>query len=143
MKLAEALARRKDLNTRIKELGARAQAQATHVKGEEPTEDPRPLLAEIERLTTEVGQLTVQINTTNNLNGIMERTVKRDQLKGLSGIWRGMANQGRGMRYGREEIVYVQTLEITETNAKADEFAAEARALDMEIQELDWTVELV
>lgn len=65
MKLAEALARRADLTTRIAELRGRALAAAQHQEGDEPVEDPTALVAAADGAADDLQALMVAINTTN------------------------------------------------------------------------------
>lgn len=143
MKLAEALAQRKDLTKKIAELGVRATSNSTVEKGEVPYENVLDLLNQIESLSKELQQLTVSINLTNNKNGIMEKSTLRDMYRNMSNVYRNVANATRTSRYGRDEIIYVPTVDIKEMNKTADDYANQARKLDIEIQQIDWEAELV
>lgn len=50
MKLAEALAQRADLSTRLSELRTRAMTSVHYQEGDQPAEDPNELLAESDRV---------------------------------------------------------------------------------------------
>ena len=65
MKLAEALALRADLQTRLAQLASRATTNARHQEGEAPAEDPNALLAESDRVGDELATLIERINAQN------------------------------------------------------------------------------
>lgn len=142
MKLAEALKQRKDLNTKIIELTQRASQNVLVEKGEDPAEDVQSLLGDIEAFSQELQGLTVKINLTNNLHGIMEMSSKRDMYRNLSRIYRQMA-QTRTSRYGRDEISYVPSIDIKAANEKANDYADKASKMDFAIQSLDFSADLV
>lgn len=143
MKLAEALKQRKDLNTKIVELTNRASQNVLVEKGTDPAEDVQSLLSDIKAFSEELQGLTVKINLTNNKHGIMEMSTQRDMYRNLSRIYRTMAQGTRISRYGRDEISYVSTLDVKETNKQADEYADKASKMDFAIQQLDFSADLV
>ena len=65
MKLAEALAKRADLQRRIEQMRGRLQKSALVQEGESPPEDPQELLGEAERLVSELEGYVRSINRTN------------------------------------------------------------------------------
>ncbi|HEX6122745.1 MAG TPA: DIP1984 family protein, partial [Ktedonobacterales bacterium] len=65
MKLAEALALRADAQKRIEQMRERLRQSVLVQEGEQPPEDPRALLAELERLIAEMTDLIARINRTN------------------------------------------------------------------------------
>ena len=71
MKLAEALQERADLNRSIQQLESRLSANAITQEGEAPAEDPRDLLAQLDRSIDRLEELTAAINLANS------RTVHR------------------------------------------------------------------
>ena len=46
-------------------------------------------------------------------------------------------------RYGRNELKYVRTIDIKVLRKEADTYAKQYRELDLKIQSLNWTVDLV
>ena len=66
MKLAEALSMRSDLNTRLYQLQARLNNNSKVQEGEEPSEDPKALLAELDDVTSRLQDLISRINMTNS-----------------------------------------------------------------------------
>ena len=65
MKLANALSQRSDVQNRLDELRARLNNNARVQEGEEPAEDPKVLLAELDTLTAQLEDLVARINLTN------------------------------------------------------------------------------
>ena len=66
MKLANALSQRAELQTRIHQLEARLYNNAQVQEGEQPAEDPRELLRELEEDYVRLEALISAINRTNN-----------------------------------------------------------------------------
>lgn len=66
MKLAEALALRADLNKRMQQLRMRLQRNARAQEGDQPAEDPKALIAELEGVARELESLIQRINRTNS-----------------------------------------------------------------------------
>ena len=65
MKLANALAQRADLQRRMAQLGSRLMNNAKVQEGEQPAEEPKELLAELESLSAQLENLICRINLTN------------------------------------------------------------------------------
>ena len=65
MKLAEALSIRKDLQTRISELTARLVNIVKIQEGDEPAEDPKDLLKELDSCLKQLEEYIYRINVTN------------------------------------------------------------------------------
>ena len=65
MKLAVALSRRAELQTRLRQLESRLSANALVQEGEEPAEDPKDLLTELEENYTALEALIAAINRTS------------------------------------------------------------------------------
>lgn len=151
MKLAEALARRADLTTRMAELRGRALASAQHQEGDDLVEDPAVLLAEADRAAAELQSVIVQINTTNlrtelepglTVTGALAR---RDVLRLRHRFRTELADRasgGHGLRHLRSEIRLVSAVDVRSVRAEADGLARELRELDTRLQEVNWTTEL-
>src|SRR2546429_5976017 len=72
MKLAEALVLRADVQKRLEQLRIRLTQSALVQEGEQPPENPQDLLAELDQLLTQFGQLISRINQAN----LQTRTAK-------------------------------------------------------------------
>lgn len=151
MKLAEALARRADLSTRIAELRGRALGAAQHQEGDEPVEDPAELLIEADRAAAELQALMVAINATNLGTEVEPGTTvtaalaRRDVLR-LRHRFRvelaDRASGGGAFRGLRSEIRMVSSVNVRGMRREADALARDLRALDTRLQEVNWATEL-
>jgi hypothetical protein len=70
MKLANALSRRSELQTRIRQLEIRLGNNALVQEGENPAEEPADLLAELDRDYAELERLIAAINRTNSVTQV-------------------------------------------------------------------------
>jgi len=148
MKLAAAFAERKDIKRKIQELQSLATSNVMieYRKDEKKPEieNPMILMDEVVKLSERESALTVQINLANNRNGLMEKSNQRDMYRNLSQYYRSLVNSSRGIGrgYRQEDMLCECTIDVKEATKMADSYANTARKLDLEIQELDWTVEL-
>ena len=150
MKLAEALARRADLQKRIEQMRGRLQQSALVQEGESPPEDPEELLRESEGMLTELEDLVGRINRTNLAATLADgRTLtaalaERDALALRYGLLSGLVRMAseRVPRYGRNEIRVLSTVNVAEKRREMDELALRRRDLDTRLQQANWTVDL-
>ena len=75
MKLAEALQERADLNRRIQQLQQRLGANAIVQEKEKPIEDPKLLLAELDRCVEALEDIISRINLTNCRTEVSGKTL--------------------------------------------------------------------
>lgn len=150
MKLAEGLAIRADQQKRLLQLRKRISDNAQVQEGDKPAEDPNKLLEEYIDLTEELLQMINKINRTNNQGqtasglSLAEAVTLRDHLKRQTDIYRGMAEAGLVReRYGRVEIKSVSMVNVSNLQRLADDTSQELRQLDTDIQEANWTTELL
>lgn len=151
MKLAEALANRADIQKRLEQMRGRLAQSALVQENESPPEDPQELLAEMERLLTELEGYVERINRTNLTATLDDGTTltaalaKRDVLGLQYGLLRTLIDtaSNRMPRYGRAEIRTLATVEIPPLRRRMDEVAKERRDLDTRIQAANWTTELM
>ena len=150
MKLAEALILRADCQKRYEQLKARILRSAKVQEGDQPAEDPRELLAELERVVGELVDLIKRINRTNSDTLYREGETISDALaeREALGLRRGAygdAAQAASVtqdRYSRSEVKYVSTINVSEAQKRADNLAKAYREIDARIQELNWQTEL-
>ena len=150
MKLAEALLERADLQKRIAQLGSRLYNNAKVQEGDAPAEDPVELLAELDRSSMQLEELMTRINLTNAAtrqdgHTITELLAQRDcrmqKLKILRDFLdSASATVQRGLR---TEIRIISTVKVAELQKQVDRLSKELRQLDMLIQSLNWTTELL
>ena len=150
MKLAEALSRRSALMEKIQQLKVRLKDCIKVQEGDEPAETPQDVIDELDKTLIELQRLIYLINITNTVTKIDGRSItsllaERDTLAmrvrnlndGLSYITE------REDRYNRNEIKYVRMVDVNEFRRIYDRSAARLRELDLRIQGLGWTTELV
>lgn len=150
MKLATALSERADLQKKLSELGIRLNQNAKVQEGEEPSEAPEELMAELDRIVGRLEELIAKINLTNsgtvhNGRTITELLAHRDCLKSKIQIMRNFLDNAssRVNRMTHSEIKIMSTVPVSEMQKKVDALSKELRECDELIQELNWTTELV
>jgi len=151
MKLAEALILRADCQKRFEQLKARLLRSAKVQEGEDPAENPAELLVELEHVSNELIGLVKQINKTNSTTTFADnRTIadalaERDVLVLKRGAYGDLASTAalRQDRFTRSEVKYISTINVAETQKRADELAKNYRELDARIQEINWKTELI
>ena len=151
MKLAEALSLRKDLETRVSMIKERLENAVRVQEGDEPAEDPKELMSELDNCLKRLEQLIYYINVTNihivsdEGKTMTKLLAERDVLSKRINILRHTFNQASGSnnRYGRNEIRYVTTIEVKPLRQQVDKFSQQYRELDMKIQELNFTNDLM
>lgn len=151
MKLAEALAQRADIQTRLDQLTRRATQVARIQEGDVPDEDPRAITAEVERLLETLESLVARINATNSAtafdagmtitDAIAQRDVASRRLRYYAEL--ADAAAARQDRYSRSEVKFVATVDVAATRSLADAAAKRYRELDTRLQQLNWTTELL
>ena len=149
MKLAEALSERSDIRSRISQLENRLDMNARVQEGEQPSEDPEVLLAELNGLTDRLEELITRINLTNAATicdgePLTALLARRDCLTLRVNAMRSFLNEASSLasRGMRSEIKILSTVNVKEYRAKADTLAKELRELDVRIQATNWTTEL-
>ena len=150
MKLAEALAIRKDTQKRIEQLKSRILNNVRVQEGDSPSEDPKELMKEMDACPKTLFALIFKINKTN-MNTISEgRTItemmaERDILSMRITSLREIFNKASESqeRYSRSEIKMVTTIDIKPLGKKIDDLSKQLRELDMKIQTLNFTTELM
>ena len=152
MKLAEALAIRKDTQKRIEQLKSRILNNVRVQEGDSPSEEPKELMKEMDACLKTLFALIFKINKTN-MNTISEgRTItemmaERDILSMRITSLREIFNKASESqeRYSRSEIEIkmVTTIDIKPLSKKIDDLSKQLRELDMKIQTLNFTTELM
>ena len=151
MKLAEALSLRKDLETRVSAIKERLENAVRVQEGDEPAEDPKELMSELDSCLERLERLIYNINVTNihivadDGRTMTKLLAERDVLSKRINILRHTFNQASGTntRYGRNEIRYVTTIEVKPLRQEVDKLSQQYRELDMKIQELNFTNDLM
>ena len=120
------------------------------LEGDEPCGNVEELCKELDEALVQLEDLIYRINLTNvqtTLDGesLTRMMAKRDVLsmrvKAMQDIVRYVSVNDT--RYGRNELKYVRTVDVSLLRKQADSYAKQYRELDMKIQSLNWTVDLV
>ena len=150
MKLAEALSIRKDLQTRIEQLKTRITNNVRIQEGEDPAEDPKELLKELDSCLKQLEEIIYRINVTNMhaMSGkktLTQLIAERDVLTKRVQVLREVFNQASlwSERYSRREIKYVTTIDVRALGKQIDKLSSQLRQLDVEIQSINFDTELM
>ena len=150
MKLAEALSLRAELKNKINAFGPRIRESAKMQEGDEPVEDVDELRKELDDCLNQIEDLIYRINMTNvhaTIDGesLTRLIARRDVLSKRVDIMWNLVNQigSNDIRFGKNEIRTIRTVDIRELHKELDKYSKQLRELDLKIQELNWTVELV
>lgn len=150
MKLAEALSIRADLQKRVGQLKERIKESAKVQEGDEPCDNVEELYKELDDVLVQLEDLIYRINITNvqivqDGDSLTRLIAKRDVLsmrvKALKEVVNYVA--ANDTRFGRNELKYVRTIDIKALRKEADTYAKQYLELDLKIQSLNWTVDLV
>ena len=150
MKLAQALILRSDTQKRIEQLKVRLLSNAKTQENESPSEDPKLLLKELDKLTSELFMLICSINLTNSstkFDGISltEMIAKKDALTLKANVLREFATSASQKvdLYSNSEIKILSTVDVSALQKQVDALSKEIRELEMKLQEANWSVDLV
>lgn len=151
MKLAEGLSLRKDLQTRVAQLKERLMNNVKVYEGDEPIEKPEELIKEFDRCLNQLEKLIFRINKTNIQTAapsgktLTQMMAERDVLKMRISMMRDIYNHASSVyeRYTRTEIKSIVTIDAVQLGKQVDNLSQQYRELDMEIQTLNFTSELL
>lgn len=169
MLLAEALAAKKDALKEVEDLRGRLAAAAVRYEDQDAaTEDPTDLVAKLDDALDRAESLTVRINKTNNqaqltFDGrtlsIMEAVALRDRLtleararrSVVDSIEEGLETKPSGRSAGyyqqarrsKDDVRKVIVVDYKAERSAADNLSERVRRLDVALQQLNWTTELI
>ncbi len=150
MKLAQALILRADIQKRLEQLKGRLLDNAKMQENERPSEDPKLLLKELDRLSDELFRLILAINLTNSSAkfegaSLTEMIAKKDTLSQKASVLRDFAKSASQKvdLYSNSEIKILSSVDVAMLQKQIDELSKEIRELDMKLQEANWQVDLV
>lgn len=151
MKLAEALILRADYAKRIEQLKDRLKNNAKVQENEEPAESPKKLLEEINECISELTLLIQRINKTNasikfeDNRTLADALAEREMLWDKRNIYHHFAEAlaTKHDRYSLSEVKIVSTYNEEKIRKLVDDISKEYRLLDMKIQGLNWTIDLI
>lgn len=151
MKLAEALSIRSQLTNKVTQLRSRLNDCVKIQEGDEIAETPQQVVDELDSTLAELRRIIYAINMTNTMtvdeNGhnITSLISERDTLKQRVSILSSAVDTltQKESRYNRSEIRYIRTVDVTEFRKIYNESAANLRKLDLHIQGLGFTTDLI
>lgn len=149
MKLAETLSIRADLQRRISQLKSRLKDSSKIQEGDTPAEDVNDLYKELGDCLTQLEELTYRINHTNmqtvHEGETLTRMIARKDILTLRiSVMRDVLSHViENDRYGRNEIKYIRTIDVPAFRKEMDAYAKRLRELDLKLQSLNWTVDLI
>ena len=149
MKLAEALSVRADLQRRISQLKSRLKDSSKIQEGDTPAEDVNDLYKELDDCLMQLDELTYRINNTNmqtvHEGETLTRMIARKDILTLRiSVMRDVLSHViENDRYGRNEIKYIRTIDVPAFRKEMDAYAKKLRELDLKLQSLNWTVDLI
>jgi len=150
MKLAQALILRADTQKRLEQLKGRLLDNAKMQENERPSEDPKLLLKELDRLSDELFRLILAINLTNSIAkfegaSLTEMIAKKDTLSQKASVLRDFAKSASQKvdLYSNSEIKILSSVDVVTLQKQIDELSKEIRELDMKLQEANWQVDLI
>jgi len=138
------------LQKRIQQLGQRIQNNVKVQEGDDPKEQPAELMKELDSCLSQLKELIWRINATNietkNDEGktLTELMAQKDVLTMRINTLRSVfdtASSGQD-RYSRSEIKMVTVVDVKALSKQIDEYSAQLRKLDIEIQALNFQTEL-
>lgn len=151
MKLAEALSIRSQLTNKVIQLRSRLNDCVKIQEGDEVAETPQQVVEELDTTLTELRRIIYAINMTNTLTidedgrNITYLIAERDTLKQRVSMLSSAVDTltQKESRYNRSEIRYIRTVDVTEFRKIYNESAANLRKLDLHIQGLGFTTDLI
>lgn len=151
MKLAEALMERAELRNRLSELSSRLAKNARVNEGEEPFEDPKRLLEDLNTAVSRYEELIFLINTANattvasNGETIARLIARRDTLISKTNVINSLIDAATAddrMYRTPDSPKRVATVDVRSLRREADMYAKQAREADVLIQATNWTTEV-
>ena len=151
MKLAEALSIRSQLINKITQLRSRLNDCVKIQEGDDMAETPMEVVEELDSTLGELRRIIYAINMTNTLTkyedgrNLTSLIAERDTLKQRVSILNSAVETltQKESRYNRSEIRYVRTVDVPEFRKLYNESAAKLRKLDLQIQGLGFTTDLI
>ena len=150
MKLAEALSVRADLQKKVAQLKERIKESAKVQEGDEPCDNVEELYKALDETLVQLEDFIYRINLTNvqtvrdgvSLTRLMaKRDVLSMRVRTLQDVVKHVSSNDT--RFGRNELKYVRTVDVNALRREADTYAKQYRELDLKIQSLNWTIDLV
>ena len=139
---------RADLQRKVSQMKGRLKDSAKVQEGDKLAENTDDLFKELDSCLVKMEDLIYRINFTNirtvhNGETLTQMIARKDVLNLRLSVMRDvMKNTLETDRYGRNEIKYVRTVDVTELHKRIDTYAKQLRELDLKLQKLNWTTDL-
>ena len=150
MMLAEALMDRADLQKEIYQLTQRLDQNARVEVGAEPVENPLVLLDELKRLYDRYGQLVARINRTNEetiVDGVRlnDLILERNLAMKLNHYLQSFVNEATRVteRWDSKNVVMRPAVDVAPIRKEIGAASRRIREMDIRIQKINWTTELL
>ena len=150
MKLAEALLLKSDYQRDIYELKTKNIHSSKKQEGEESLVNPDDLLSKLDEVLTKLELITKRINYTNSqimINGetLVDLILTRDAIKMKRKILTTLLDEAtiKQDRYSQSEIKFVTIIDVLNIQRQIDDLSKRFRELDTQIQQLNWTHDLM
>lgn len=131
------------MKTRLKE-SAKVQ------EGDTPPENLAELRRELDAMLSQLEKLIYRINLTNlhatdGGESLTAMIARKDVLRMRVGVMREVINfvSESDSRYSRAEIKTVRIMDVPEARHVLDRYSKELRELDIRLQGLNWTIDLI
>ena len=151
MKLAEALAERAAIKTKLSTLSTRLQANSKVYEGEDPVEDPKRMLEDLNILTDRYAELVNSINTANAVtkasNGetlsvlLARREALMNKVAVLNSLLKSTDPEPRGYR-NKDQLREIVIVDVPSLRKEADDLSKIIRETDALIQAANWNTEI-
>ena len=136
---------------RIAQLQGRIANNVKVQEGDEPLENPDELMKELDSCLKQLEDIIFRINATNmktkNAKGVTltQLMAQRDVLTMRVNTIRNVFNSASESqnRYSQSEIKMVTVVDVKKLGKKVDDLSAKLRVLDMEIQALNFSADLI
>lgn len=150
MILAEALMERADLQKEIHRLTERLNNNARVEVGAEPVENPQPLIDELKRLHDKYGKLVERINRTNYetmVDGVRldDLILERNLAMKLNHHLQSFVNEATRVveRWDSNHAVMRPSVDVAPIRKEIGAASQKIRQMDIRIQKINWTTELL
>lgn len=151
MKIAEALIRRAAIKSDLDELKRRMEQNVKIQDGDTPQEDVYALMDEYIETSENLKKLICQINRTNQQtmvdDGVFlaDMIMQRDTYKNIVKAYKMIYDEAmtKPSRFSRNEIKYINTVDVEKIQASITEYSGKYRTLDTKIQGINWTKDLI
>ena len=149
MKLAEALIKRRDIDTAVANLNMSLQENVKVIEGTKPFEDHLSIADQMQELISEQAELIQKINKTNNRTvtedgrTLDELITLREQLKRRHKLFDSAYKHAFSNSRSYNEVKYIIAVDMKMLKNKINAAAKEFRELDNKIQAINWITELL